>query len=193
MQGSLPDPKTHKFYFDYGTRTIDKAYETYQLQADKLLLAKGYVQGENWITQKFEGHEHSEKDWRKRIHVPLEFLLRNYKESLWHWKFLSVCPTLRIHLSATYLCAKFREKGASPGSKEHPAGNRELAECCPDAGGARFRRTFPWHAYAKWHGAFWTLLQLVDLGYPPGNESLLPLMEQNYAWLLDADRFKTYP
>jgi len=76
MQGNLPDPRTHKFYFDYGTRTIDKAYEKYQLRADKMLSAEGYIQGNNWITRKFEGHEHSEKDWRKRVHVPLEFLLR---------------------------------------------------------------------------------------------------------------------
>lgn len=53
--------------------------------------------------------------------------------------------------------------------------------------------TFPWHAYSKWRGAFWTLLQLVDLGYPSGDKSLLPLMEQNYAWLLDADRLKRIP
>jgi hypothetical protein len=52
---------------------------------------------------------------------------------------------------------------------------------------------FPWHAYSKWRGAFWTLLQLVDLGYPPGDRSLLPLMEQNYAWLLDPDRLKRIP
>lgn len=52
---------------------------------------------------------------------------------------------------------------------------------------------FPWHAYSKWRGAFWTLLQLVDLGYPPGDKSLLPLMEQNYAWLLDSDRLKRIP
>jgi len=53
--------------------------------------------------------------------------------------------------------------------------------------------TFPWHAYSKWRGAFWTLLQLVDLGYPEGDKSLLPLMEQNYAWLLDTDRLKRIP
>jgi len=52
---------------------------------------------------------------------------------------------------------------------------------------------FPWHAYSKWRGAFWTLLQLVDLGYPPGDRSLLPLMEQNYTWLLDPDRLKRIP
>ncbi len=77
MQENLPDPKTHKFYFDYGTRTTDKAYEKYQRRADNILLANGYIQGENWITRKFEGHEHSEVDWRKRVHIPLEFLSKN--------------------------------------------------------------------------------------------------------------------
>lgn len=53
--------------------------------------------------------------------------------------------------------------------------------------------TFPWHAYAKWRGAFWTLLQLADLSYPESDKSLLPLMEQNFAWLLDAGRLKRIP
>ena len=52
---------------------------------------------------------------------------------------------------------------------------------------------FPWHAYNKWRGAFWTLLQLVDLGYPPGDESLVPLREQVLEWLLDPDRLKKIP
>jgi predicted alpha/beta superfamily hydrolase len=77
MQINLPDPKTHKFYFDYGTRTLDKPYGKYQLQADKILQEHGYVREQNWITRKFEGHEHSETDWRKRVHIPLEFLLKN--------------------------------------------------------------------------------------------------------------------
>jgi len=77
MQSHLPDPKTHKFYFDYGTRTLDKPYEKYQLRADKILQEHGYVSGQNWITRKFEGHEHSEIDWRKRVHIPVEFLLKN--------------------------------------------------------------------------------------------------------------------
>jgi hypothetical protein len=40
------------------------------------------------------------------------------------------------------------------------------------------------HAYRKWIGAHWTLSLLADLGYPPGDESLRPLMENTYhAWL----------
>jgi hypothetical protein len=42
----------------------------------------------------------------------------------------------------------------------------------------------PKHPYTKWNGAFWVLATLADLGYPPGDESLLPLREQVYGWLL---------
>ena len=52
---------------------------------------------------------------------------------------------------------------------------------------------FPWHAYSKWRGAFWTLLLLTDLGYPPGDRGLLPLREQVLDWLLDPDRLKRIP
>jgi hypothetical protein len=40
------------------------------------------------------------------------------------------------------------------------------------------------HAYRKWTGAHWTLSLLADLGCPPGDEPLRPLMEKTYrAWL----------
>jgi hypothetical protein len=41
----------------------------------------------------------------------------------------------------------------------------------------------PYRPYAKWYGAHWVLAQLADLGYPPGDESLLPLRDQVYDWL----------
>lgn len=53
--------------------------------------------------------------------------------------------------------------------------------------------SLPVHAYSKWKGAFWTLLQFVDLGYPSGDDTLLPLREQIYGWLLDPDRLKRIP
>ena len=40
------------------------------------------------------------------------------------------------------------------------------------------------HPYAKWRGAHWVLASLADMGYPPGDESLIPLREQVYGWLL---------
>ncbi|HEX5941367.1 MAG TPA: hypothetical protein VFY66_03770 [Anaerolineales bacterium] len=42
----------------------------------------------------------------------------------------------------------------------------------------------PGHPYSKWNGAHWVLATLADLGYPPGDESLIPLREQVYEWLL---------
>ncbi|GAA4276160.1 alpha/beta hydrolase [Aquimarina mytili] len=76
LPASLPDPATHKIYFDYGTETLDAQYEPYQKQVDQIMKEKGYTEGENWITKKFEGAEHNEKSWKARIHTPLEFLLK---------------------------------------------------------------------------------------------------------------------
>jgi len=75
MKNHLPDPKNHKIYFDFGTATLDAAYEPFQLQADAVMKAKGYKEGKNWLTKKFEGAEHSEKSWAERLDVPLVFLL----------------------------------------------------------------------------------------------------------------------
>jgi hypothetical protein len=48
------------------------------------------------------------------------------------------------------------------------------------------------HAYSKWQGAHWVLADLADIGYPSGDESLIPLRERVYDWLLSdghKDRF----
>lgn len=74
LDQKLPAPGTHRFYFDYGTETLDAMYEPYQLQVDSLMQAKGYT-SENWQTLKFEGADHSESSWKERLDVPLKFLL----------------------------------------------------------------------------------------------------------------------
>ena len=76
MKVNLPKPGHHRFYFDYGTKTVDKNYEHYQSKADEILMAHGYTRGVDWVTMRYEGHKHSEIDWRKRVNIPLEFLLR---------------------------------------------------------------------------------------------------------------------
>lgn len=56
----------------------------------------------------------------------------------------------------------------------HSALATQLLEVCDREG----------HAYRKWIGAHWILSLLADLGCPPGDESLRPLMEMTYkAWL----------
>jgi pimeloyl-ACP methyl ester carboxylesterase len=71
----LPDPKTHRFYFDFGTATLDAGYEPYQRRVDEMLRRGGYSEGLNWITRRFQGPEHSERAWRTRVDQPLQFLL----------------------------------------------------------------------------------------------------------------------
>jgi predicted alpha/beta superfamily hydrolase len=71
----IPSPGRHKFYFDYGTTTLDAGYEPYQMKMDAILRAKGYTPDTDWMTRKFEGAEHNEAAWRVRVHIPLEFLL----------------------------------------------------------------------------------------------------------------------
>jgi len=41
----------------------------------------------------------------------------------------------------------------------------------------------PHHPYSKWVGAHWVLADLAGIGYPPGDETLIPLREQVYRWL----------
>jgi len=72
----LPDPNNHRFYFDYGTETIDAQYEPFQCRVDEILRRRGYLEGDNWVTQKFPGADHSERAWRQRLDIPLRFLLR---------------------------------------------------------------------------------------------------------------------
>jgi predicted alpha/beta superfamily hydrolase len=76
LSDHLPSPENHKFYFDFGTETLDAWYEPFQLQVDEIMKSKGYT-SENWITKKFPGENHSEKAWKKRLEIPMAFLLGN--------------------------------------------------------------------------------------------------------------------
>lgn len=74
MKSHLPDPKTHKIYFDYGGQTLDAMYEPFQKQADEIMKSKGYNES-NWSTRSFPDLDHSENSWAVRLDIPLMFLL----------------------------------------------------------------------------------------------------------------------
>jgi predicted alpha/beta superfamily hydrolase len=76
LRAAVPEPAAHRLYFDHGTQTLDATYEEFQRRVDEVVRARGYGEGTNWITRRFPGHEHSERAWRERVHIPLEFLLR---------------------------------------------------------------------------------------------------------------------
>ncbi|MEE4178196.1 MAG: alpha/beta hydrolase-fold protein [Bacteroides sp.] len=80
LPGNLPDPDTHKLYFDHGTINLDSLYHPFQARVDSIVEASGYTSGQNWITLTFEGHDHNEAFWRDRLHRPLTFLLGKDQE-----------------------------------------------------------------------------------------------------------------
>ena len=72
---ALPDPATHRLYFDHGTETLDAIYARYQKRIDAVVARRGYVRGRNWISRNFPGQKHNEISWASRVEVPLRFLL----------------------------------------------------------------------------------------------------------------------
>ncbi len=76
LRQNLPSPKSHKFYFDCGDQTLDAFYPEIQRNVDSIMKERGY-ESNNWLTRYFLGENHSEDAWKKRLHIPLNFLLEN--------------------------------------------------------------------------------------------------------------------
>lgn len=75
MKTNLPNPKKNKLYFDYGDQTLDALYPPLQQRIDSVMQLHGY-DARNWETKFFAGDDHSERAWAKRLHIPLQFLLK---------------------------------------------------------------------------------------------------------------------
>lgn len=74
MEANLPQAGSHKLYFDYGNKTLDQNYPQYAPRVDEILKAKGYLEADS-KNLFFEGTDHSENSWNKRLDLPLTFLL----------------------------------------------------------------------------------------------------------------------
>lgn len=73
LQAKLPNSKTHKIYFDFGTATLDAAYVRYENDVNSVLKTKGF-DDTNSKNLKFENADHTENSWNKRLAIPLQFL-----------------------------------------------------------------------------------------------------------------------
>jgi enterochelin esterase-like enzyme len=72
---AVPDPRTHKLYFDHGSETLDAVYARYQDRVDAVVARRGYRKGVNWLSLSFPGQKHNEISWASRVDIPLRFLL----------------------------------------------------------------------------------------------------------------------
>ena len=73
LRGHLPDPASHRIYFDHGTATLDALYGEAQAFADIMLRDRGYTD-KNFMTRVFPGEGHTEDAWARRVGIPLGFL-----------------------------------------------------------------------------------------------------------------------
>ncbi|WP_142785134.1 alpha/beta hydrolase [Changchengzhania lutea] len=76
LEEHVPDPNTHRLYFDYGTESLDAFYPQYAPRVDAIFKAKGYT-NDNFKNLKYQGTTHSESSWSKRLDIPFTFLLGN--------------------------------------------------------------------------------------------------------------------
>lgn len=65
-------PNNHKFYFDFGTETLDALYPPFEEKVNEVFASKNYKES-SFRNLKFEGTDHSENAWNQRLHIPLEF------------------------------------------------------------------------------------------------------------------------
>lgn len=69
----LPDPATHRLYFDRGDETLDQFYAVFQSRIDDAVRAAGWGP-DRFRSLVFPGAEHNEASWNQRLDVPLAFL-----------------------------------------------------------------------------------------------------------------------
>ncbi len=101
-------------------------------------------------------------------------------------------PTRRMTLTSA-LCADdnpvvaYRARRLLAGESEQSRSMRDLRRAVGQSGMARdllrglcMER---WSPYRKWQGPHWTLYSLAEIGFPPGDERLLPLRRRVMDWL----------
>lgn len=75
LKDKIPSPENHKFYFDFGTETLDQFYPQYEDTVNQLFYDKGYSI-QNFKNLRFEGENHTALSWQKRLDIPLLFMLK---------------------------------------------------------------------------------------------------------------------
>ena len=70
----LPEANGSLVYMDHGTEGFDADYGQYQEQLDSVIRAKGW-DTQHYMSLVFDGDDHNETCWGKRLNQPLQFLL----------------------------------------------------------------------------------------------------------------------
>lgn len=74
LEDNIPSCKDHLLYFDYGNLTLDSLYVQFGNRVDQIL-SDNKCDASQALNIFYPEHDHSERSWQKRLHVPFEFLL----------------------------------------------------------------------------------------------------------------------
>lgn len=78
----LPGVDSHKIYYDRGTETVDQYYGKWNDSIIALTQQAGFIPGETLQTCLATGAPHEEQAWKKRVSIPLIFLLSHHLHPL---------------------------------------------------------------------------------------------------------------
>lgn len=67
-------PKGTRYWFDYGTTTLDSLYGPTHAEVRAWLLRQGLREGRDFVVRAYPGAAHNEASWRARLEDPLTFL-----------------------------------------------------------------------------------------------------------------------
>ncbi len=72
----LGQPDGRRVWMDHGTATLDAFYAPYQQAIDVRMAASGWQRGRDWESKVYEGAEHEENAWARRLPEVFGWLLR---------------------------------------------------------------------------------------------------------------------
>jgi pimeloyl-ACP methyl ester carboxylesterase len=72
----LGRPNGRRVWMDHGTATLDAFYAPYQQRIDARFAASGWQRGRDWESKVYEGAEHEENAWARRLPEVFGWLLR---------------------------------------------------------------------------------------------------------------------
>jgi len=75
--GLLPKPGSHLVWTDRGSINLDSQYEQPHREVISAMLAKGYTRDVDFQAHIFDGTDHNELAWSRRIEYPLNWWLSN--------------------------------------------------------------------------------------------------------------------
>ena len=74
IRAGLRAPPGARYWFDYGTLSLDSAYAPSHAAVRSWLLGQGRVEGHDFVIRSYPGATHNEASWRARVGDALTFM-----------------------------------------------------------------------------------------------------------------------